>query len=111
MIPRINTYESKLTSKDSVAEKWLDVSVKYKILIQKIIFLLREDFIASVVLDKTLTTFPRGEKSLSVVVEFPIAYDFDKMILVTNEGDFLFCCDEQAKQEMDEHIDIKKLYG
>ena len=23
----------------------------------------------------------------------------------------MFCCDEQAKQEIDEHIDIKKLYG
>ena len=90
MTPRINTYACKLTSKDSVAEKWLEVSVRYKILIQKIIFLLREYFIASVVLDKTLTTFPRGEKSLSVGARFPIAYDFDKMIIVTNEGDFCF---------------------
>lgn len=90
MIPRINTYACKLTSKNPVAEEWLEVSVRYKILIQKIIFLLREDFIASVVLDKTLTTFPRGEKSLSVGARFPIAYDFDKMIIVTNEGDFCF---------------------
>lgn len=90
MIPRINTYACKLTSKNPVAEEWLEVSVRYKILIQKIIFLLREYFIASVVLDKTLTTFPRGEKSLSVGLRFPIAYDFDKMIIVTNEGDFCF---------------------
>lgn len=32
------------------------------------------------------------------------------MIIVTNEGDFLFRCDEQTKQEIDEHIDYKKLY-
>lgn len=78
-------------------------------MIQKIIFLFREDFIDSVVLDKTLTL--RTERSLSVGARFPIAYGFkDNMIIVTNEGDFLFCCDEQTKQEIDEHIDIKKLY-
>lgn len=127
MIPRINTYVCKLTSKDSVAEKWLDVSVRYtsyqiscdpfswysageititllqyKILIQKIIFLFREDFIDSVVLDKTLTL--RTERSLSVGARFPIAYGFkDNMIIVTNEGDFLFCCDEQTKWSSEEN--------
>lgn len=137
MIPRINTYVCKLTSKNPVAEEWLDVSVRYtsyclgccaldwfsvgeititlleyEILIQKIIFLFRGDFIVSRFLDKTLTTFPREEKSLSVVAEFPCyyGYDFDKMIIVTNEGDFLLCCDEQTKQKIDEHIDYKKLY-
>lgn len=97
MIPRTYTYECKLTSKYSVAEKWLDVSVKYttycldccaldwfsvgeititllkyEILIQKIIFLFRGDFIDSVVLDKTL----RYDESLSVGARFPIAYGF-----------------------------------
>lgn len=126
MIPCIYTYVCKLTSKNPVAEEWLDVSVRYtsyclgccaldwhsggeititsleyKILIQKIIFLFGEDFIDSVVLDKTL----RCDESLPVVVEFPILYHFDKMIIVTDKGDFLFRCDEQTKQEIDEHID------
>lgn len=123
----IKIYAYDLTSKDKVAKRLLNVSVKYtttfndvflgssegvititsleyRITIFKIMFL-EGDFIDSRVLDKTL----RFNESLSVEREFfSVLFDgaledflsgFDRMIIVTDKGDFLFCCDEQTKQE------------